>query len=140
MLGSLAANERRAGLDAALCHAADNFRDFLRHILAAGDVIQKEQRLGAHADNVVYAHGDAVDADRIVLIEKLGDAELGADAVRTRDEHGLLHPRHVEREEAAEAADIRLAVGHGARDVLLHERSEERRVGKECRSRWSPYH
>ena len=23
---------------------------------------------------------------------------------------------------------------------LTHERSEERRVGKECRSRWSPYH
>jgi len=22
----------------------------------------------------------------------------------------------------------------------LYERSEERRVGKECRSRWSPYH
>src|SRR5258708_15239206 len=24
--------------------------------------------------------------------------------------------------------------------VILRERSEERRVGKECRSRWSPYH
>ena len=24
--------------------------------------------------------------------------------------------------------------------VRLRERSEERRVGKECRSRWSPYH
>src|SRR2546429_6562507 len=24
--------------------------------------------------------------------------------------------------------------------VLLDDRSEERRVGKECRSRWSPYH
>ena len=24
--------------------------------------------------------------------------------------------------------------------VVLHLRSEERRVGKECRSRWSPYH
>src|SRR2546426_4694263 len=24
--------------------------------------------------------------------------------------------------------------------VPLHRRSEERRVGKECRSRWSPYH
>ena len=24
--------------------------------------------------------------------------------------------------------------------VLLVTRSEERRVGKECRSRWSPYH
>ena len=25
-------------------------------------------------------------------------------------------------------------------DKLLPVRSEERRVGKECRSRWSPYH
>ena len=25
-------------------------------------------------------------------------------------------------------------------NVLLDVRSEERRVGKECRSRWSPYH
>ena len=27
-----------------------------------------------------------------------------------------------------------------AREVEFFERSEERRVGKECRSRWSPYH
>src|SRR3712207_687069 len=27
-----------------------------------------------------------------------------------------------------------------AEGVALHNRSEERRVGKECRSRWSPYH
>ena len=25
-------------------------------------------------------------------------------------------------------------------EALLTDRSEERRVGKECRSRWSPYH
>ena len=25
-------------------------------------------------------------------------------------------------------------------DTAVRERSEERRVGKECRSRWSPYH
>src|SRR2546425_13314364 len=25
-------------------------------------------------------------------------------------------------------------------DILVETRSEERRVGKECRSRWSPYH
>ena len=33
---------------------------------------------------------------------------------------------------------------YGVNDVFDHEsdlrRSEERRVGKECRSRWSPYH
>ena len=25
-------------------------------------------------------------------------------------------------------------------EAVLYRRSEERRVGKECRSRWSPYH
>src|SRR5258708_36248086 len=36
-----------------------------------------------------------------------------------------------------------LEVGCGPGDLslkLCKERSEERRVGKECRSRWSPYH
>ena len=33
---------------------------------------------------------------------------------------------------------ILVNVGTKSEDVLL--RSEERRVGKECRSRWSPYH
>ena len=32
--------------------------------------------------------------------------------------------------------EIMVAVKEGGPDV----RSEERRVGKECRSRWSPYH
>ena len=34
-------------------------------------------------------------------------------------------------------------IGHGGTldpDVVGTTRSEERRVGKECRSRWSPYH
>ena len=34
--------------------------------------------------------------------------------------------------------DLPLAVD--AHEVAAHRRSEERRVGKECRSRWSPYH
>ena len=29
---------------------------------------------------------------------------------------------------------------HGDNPACGDERSEERRVGKECRSRWSPYH
>ena len=31
-------------------------------------------------------------------------------------------------------------VGHTPEAIEEHVRSEERRVGKECRSRWSPYH
>src|SRR3989475_12646888 len=37
--------------------------------------------------------------------------------------------------------DARFAGARGFVDaIVLPERSEERRVGKECRSRWSPYH
>ena len=36
--------------------------------------------------------------------------------------------------ELQEKLDFTLRVVH------IHHRSEERRVGKECRSRWSPYH
>ncbi len=37
---------------------------------------------------------------------------------------------------------IRLGIEKKAEEanVTLLKRSEERRVGKECRSRWSPYH
>src|SRR5260370_35102475 len=51
----------------------------------------------------------------------------------------------------SEAFGERLHLGHGNHlppgatqyhhmRVVDHHRSEERRVGKECRSRWSPYH
>ena len=33
-----------------------------------------------------------------------------------------------------------LAAAKAGKAVLCRSRSEERRVGKECRSRWSPYH
>ena len=41
------------------------------------------------------------------------------------------------------ARAIKKAAGAGEGDdyeEIIYERSEERRVGKECRSRWSPYH
>ena len=41
-------------------------------------------------------------------------------------------------------ANGNLHIGHALtvalQDILVLCRSEERRVGKECRSRWSPYH
>ena len=44
-------------------------------------------------------------------------------------------------------SEIRYLIGHMGRrmqkmyvDLYADMRSEERRVGKECRSRWSPYH
>ena len=44
----------------------------------------------------------------------------------------------IETGKLAKQADGSVVVKMG--DTMLLGRSEERRVGKECRSRWSPYH
>src|SRR5438132_4003119 len=49
-------------------------------------------------------------------------------------EHQLLHPRQGRHEPLAGPGDVE------DRPRLPADRSEERRVGKECRSRWSTYH
>ena len=36
--------------------------------------------------------------------------------------------------------DVNLEIRDGQFIGVIGHRSEERRVGKECRSRWSPYH
>ena len=41
---------------------------------------------------------------------------------------------------AALVKELREMTGAGMMDCKKLLRSEERRVGKECRSRWSPYH
>src|SRR5256885_14171057 len=41
---------------------------------------------------------------------------------------------------ATEPAIVDETLGVQTRDIHGQLRSEERRVGKECRSRWSPYH
>ena len=54
------------------------------------------------------------------------------------------HPLDRRLHDALEAVEYfqrgTLSVGAMRQQAFLAERSEERRVGKECRSRWSPYH
>src|ERR1035438_6861442 len=57
--------------------------------------------------------------------------EIVARVLRGLGEQANLH--HVENDFAEVAAAFHAP-------FLKHGRSEERRVGKECRSRWSPYH
>src|SRR2546427_11915300 len=63
-----------------------------------------------------------VSADLVAARWGLGREELDAYAARSH-----------QRAHAAQSA------GHFEREIV-GIRSEERRVGKECRSRWSPYH
>ncbi len=81
VLGRLPADQRAAGLAAALVHPRHHGRHLVGVDLARGDVVEHEQRLGAHADQVVDAHGDQVDADRVVAAGVPGDHHLGAHPV-----------------------------------------------------------
>ena len=121
-LGGLAADEGSAGLDTALGHTGDDARDLLRDVLAAGDVVQEEQGLGTHADDVVDAHGHAVDAHGVVLVHEERQLEFRAHAVGAGDQDGLGDAGQVQLEQAAKAADVgQGSGGHGLGDVGLHE-------------------
>src|SRR5256884_8784326 len=57
----------------------------------------------------------------------------------------LLHPDPLPRQQVADVDPQRSPVNQAVvadsnSFPMLRVRSEERRVGKECRSRWSPYH
>ena len=118
----LAADQRRAGLHAAVANAFDDLLDPLRDVLAAGNVVQEKQRLCTDANNVVDAHRNAVDADGIVLIHQKGELQLGADAVRTGDQNRLRDPGQIQSKKTAEAAHVGAdAGGNGRGNVALHQ-------------------
>src|SRR3712207_1555506 len=79
-------------------------------------------------------------------VEVIRTLALGAcgEAIGAHREHVALHGNGA-RVEAVGAFGIETIEGRGVFEIAIaHDnavvRSEERRVGKECRSRWSPYH
>ena len=59
-------------------------------------------------------------------------------AIRTGGGHRRIRDDDVERRRTTQRASR--SGPQVRRSPSLERRSEERRVGKECRSRWSPYH
>ena len=110
-LGGLAADQRAVGLPAARRNAGDHGRTVLRIELAAGEVVEEEQRLGALHHEVVDRHGDEIDADGAVVAGVDRDLDLGADAVGRGDQDRVAESGALEVEQPAEAADL----GIGAR-------------------------
>ena len=54
----------------------------------------------------------------------------------TEEQASELEPQ----DEAGQSGNTHTDAAYDAEQISVAERSEERRVGKECRSRWSPYH
>src|SRR3989338_11481286 len=83
---------------------------------------------------VTYIDDDSLQRHSLSFVESDGEAELNP--MLKAGQHQLLR--------------VELLLGSGLHDgdhfvriksvVDLDTRSEERRVGKECRSRWAPYH
>ena len=111
--------------------------DRLRQMLAGLD--RREQELlrggGLQVGQVIDEHKTSFDRGDFLVRGLLGaDPETGSIAVADSVEVGQTLQFHV-RDAGSADEDLQLLLAPVAR-----WRSEERRVGKECRSRWSPYH
>src|SRR5256885_14275396 len=91
----------------------------------------------------VAARSAAVDAYALAALGAEAARDIGLQAqLRAAAEHGG-HAREIPGQRAlGHQVDgaAHGAAGRHAAHQRTGARSEERRVGKECRSRWSPYH
>src|SRR3989449_10568179 len=79
--------------------------------------------------------------DRLLLGLKGTMSEAELHVIRARLQGGLLNKaKRGELQSPLPVGFIYNAMKQPVLDVDKQVRSEERRVGKECRSRWSPYH
>ena len=110
--------------------------------------MEKEKNFAenASADAAGAVCGDAAAAKAGACAEGAADAVADVDPVElpenafrelAADENyrPLMHPAREYREVTPYSVSMGLILC-----VIFSARSEERRVGKECRSRWSPYH
>src|SRR6266545_393537 len=113
------------------------------------------RRRQAAAEAATLAHGASQQAGAALTAARRRHADLGAALVSARERHEQVATLEEEAGYLARLADLLVAfrlhlVSRLGRRLsaeaatlfgeLTDHRSEERRVGKECRSRWSPYH
>ena len=87
-----------------------------------------KDQLQADLTEAIRAQNDVVRSTLRMALAAITRAEVAGKTHTTLTDDQVLGLLRSEISKRAEAADIFAA------------RSEERRVGKECRSRWSPYH
>ena len=78
---------------------------------------------------------------RLVIVQHLGSLAGGGGEKALHHKDAVIHADAEDEGRDDDVDEIELqsrSAGHLVCRLLL--RSEERRVGKECRSRWSPYH
>ena len=79
-------DQRGPGLLASVGDTANDAGGNLDIELAAGEIVEEKQRLGALYEHIVDTHGDQIDANRVMLVQHLGQLQFGADAVGAGDQ------------------------------------------------------
>ena len=97
-----------------------------------------EQRLNEDLSRQTYAQTDQQIVNEVrgayySLLQSQSQAESQRATIHSLEELEQLTERRLQEKAALKADSLRVKAEEA-------KRSEERRVGKECRSRWSPYH
>src|SRR2546426_765641 len=102
--------------------------------------IADEKRLAAQVDQEKKAAEDW--EKRAVLAVQEGRDDLAKQALLRHNEHapGALTLHDTWGKHREENEKLKVSLRQLNDKIEEAKRSEERRVGKECRSRWSPYH
>ncbi len=108
--GRFTADERGARLAAAFGDTTDDGLGYVDAQLACRVVVEKEEGLGPLDHDVVGAHRDQIDADRVVSACVDGEAQFRAHAVGPRHEYGSFIACW-QLDECAKAADARKDFG-----------------------------
>src|ERR1051325_7871773 len=141
-LGELVRRSLVQLLDAELARAPRE-----RRRAAAGEEDDREPDLLRELRAEAVADVEVLD---LALLARVDDLAVGPDAVDVEDDHADVGGRGRHRPGRISGAPLHSYETNRALPSLSHrprargksiekDRSEERRVGKECRSRWSPY-
>ena len=121
-----------------ICH---NLCRFAQVLYVSGEESERQiklraERLGVKGE-ALYLLAETNLEDVVEAVDQLKPDVLIVDSIQTLYNAELsAAPGSVGQVKDCTLALMNLAKGHG----ITVFRSEERRVGKECRSRWSPYH
>src|SRR3989441_11352365 len=97
--------------------------------------------ISGHAADAVAVQPIRAPSGRYEFLEILGEGAMGI-VYRARDLelHRTVAVKTIARDDATQGFDVSAITQRLYQEATAAARSEERRVGKECRSRWSPYH
>ena len=116
--------------------------------IVADDIKMSVQRLGYDVCGIAFSGEEATKKAEemntdLVLMDIVLEGEMdgigAASAIRSRFDIPIVYLTAYADKKTLERAKITEPFGYIIKP-FEDRRSEERRVGKECRSRWSPYH